>query len=138
MHNYLASAYTRTGSYLDSLRHLEVAVSISRDLHDRRNEHRYRANLVVVHWLTGSSERSVSLGRQLLREDTRGAVDPIVALPNLGYALIAVGRYPEALRAHRQHLFLARCQGNWFHMSNALGHIASVENRLGNHRKAAV
>lgn len=136
MHNYLASAYTRTGSYLDSLRHLEVAVSISRDLHDRRNEHRYRANLVVVHWLTGSPERSVSLGRQLLREDARGAVDSIAALPNLGYALSAVGRYPEALRAHRQHLFLARCQGNRFHMSNALGHIASVENRLGNHRKA--
>ncbi|AYF30900.1 transcriptional regulator [Micromonospora tulbaghiae] len=137
MHNYLASAYTRTGSYLDSLRHLEVAVSISRDLHDRRNEHRYRANLVVVHWLTGSPERSVSLGRQLLREGMRDAVYPIVALPNLGYALIAVGRYSEALRAHRQHLFLARCQGSWFHMSNALGHIASVENRLGNHRKAA-
>ncbi len=136
MHNYLASAYTRTGSYLDSLRHLEVAVSISRDLHDRRGEYRYRANLVVVNWLTGNSERAVSLGRQLLREDTRGAVDPISALPNLGYALTAVGRHPEALRAHRQHLFLARCQGSLFHMSNALGHIASVENRLGNHRKA--
>ncbi|MFC0100672.1 BTAD domain-containing putative transcriptional regulator [Micromonospora marina] len=136
MHNYLASAYTRTGSYLDSLRHLEMAVSISRDLGDRRNEHRYRANLVVVHWLSGSPERSVRLGRQLLREDSRGAVDPILSLPNLGYALTAVGRYAEALQAHRQHLFLARCQGSWYHIANALGHIASVENLLGDHRKA--
>ncbi|SBT63562.1 DNA-binding transcriptional activator of the SARP family [Micromonospora sediminicola] len=136
MHNYLASAYTRTGSYLDSLRHLETAVSISRDLHDRGNEHRYRANLVVVHWLTGDPERSVTLGRQLLREDPRGGVEPLPSLPNLGYALTAVGRYAEALEAHRQHLFLARCQGSQYHMSNALGHIASVENRLGHHAKA--
>ncbi|QLQ38530.2 AfsR/SARP family transcriptional regulator [Micromonospora robiginosa] len=136
MHNYLASAYTRTGSYLDSLRHLETAVSISRKLDDRGNEHRYRANLVVVHWLTGDPERSVALGRQLLREDSRGDVDPIPSLPNLGYALTAVGRYAEALEAHRQHLFLARCQGSDYHMSNALGHIASVENRLGHHAKA--
>ncbi|MFI8807069.1 AfsR/SARP family transcriptional regulator [Micromonospora chalcea] len=136
MHNYLASAYTRTGSYLDSLRHLEMAVSISRDMGDRRNEQRYRANLVVVYWLSGSPERSVRLGRQLLREDSRGAVDSILSLPNLGYALIATGRYLDALQAHRQHLFLARCQGSWYHIANALGHLATVENLLGNHRKA--
>ncbi|MGY0004197.1 BTAD domain-containing putative transcriptional regulator [Micromonospora sp. I033] len=136
MHNYLASAYTRTGSYLDSLRHLEAAVSISRDLGDRGNEHRYRANLVVVHWLTGDPERSVSLGRQLLREGPESGVDPVPSLPNLGYALTTLGRYAEALAAHRQHLFLARCQGSDYHISNALGHIASVENRLGHHDKA--
>ncbi|MFG3580832.1 AfsR/SARP family transcriptional regulator [Micromonospora chersina] len=135
MHNYLASAYTRTGSYLDSLRHLEVAVAISRELGDHGNEHRYRANLVVVHWLTGDPARSVSLGRQLLR-DWPGGVDPVPSLPNLGYALTTLGRYAEALRAHRQHLFLGRCQGSDYHISNALGHIASVENRLGHHAKA--
>jgi DNA-binding SARP family transcriptional activator len=137
MHNYLASAYTRTGSYLDSLRHLELAVAISRELGDRGNEHRYRANLVVVHWLTGDPERSVRLGRQLLREwSGSGGVDPVPSLPNLGYALTTLGRYAEALQAHRQHLFLARCQGSDYHISNALGHLAGVENRLGRHEKA--
>ncbi|MEU5720943.1 BTAD domain-containing putative transcriptional regulator [Micromonospora sp. NPDC047738] len=137
MNNYLASAYTRTGSYLDSLRHLETAVSISRELGDRANEHRYRANLVVVHWLTGSPSRSVKLGRQLLRERLGGeAVDPILSLPNLGFAFATLGRYAEAIQAHRQHLFLGRCRGNQYDISNALGHIASVENRLGHFTKA--
>ena len=137
MHNYLASAYTRTGSYLDSLRHLEAAVSISRELGDHGNEHRYRANLVVVHWLTGNPSRSVNLGRQLLRERPGGAaVDPILSLPNLGFALATMGRYAEALQAHRQHLFLGRCRGSQYDISNALGHIAAVENRLGHFAKA--
>ncbi|TYC25778.1 tetratricopeptide repeat protein [Micromonospora sp. MP36] len=137
MHNYLASAYTRTGSYLDSLRHLETAVSISRELRDHVNQHRYRANLVVVYWLTGSPSRSVSLGRQLLRARSGGvALDPMLSLPNLGFALTTLGRYTEAIQAHRQHLFLGRCRGNQYDISNALGHIASVENRLGHFAKA--
>ncbi|MET8910312.1 BTAD domain-containing putative transcriptional regulator [Micromonospora sp. NPDC004551] len=136
MHNYLASAYTRTGSYLDSLRHLEAAVTISRELGDRGNEHRYRANLVVVHWLTGDPERSVALGRQIFRSRPGGtAVDPILLLPNLGFALTTLGRYAEAIDAHRKHLFLGRSRGSGYDISNALGHIASVENRLGHHDK---
>ncbi|MFG2056289.1 BTAD domain-containing putative transcriptional regulator [Micromonospora sp. NPDC048930] len=137
MHNYLASAYTRTGSYLDSLRHLEAAVSISRDLGDQFNEHRYRANLVVVHMLTGDLSRSVSLGRQLLRERPGGAaVESSLALANLGLALTVMGRYEEALHAHRLHLFLARCRGSRYDISSAFGHIAAVENRLGHFTKA--
>ncbi|WP_231934954.1 tetratricopeptide repeat protein [Micromonospora viridifaciens] len=137
MHNYLASAYTRTGSYLDSLRHLEAAVSISRLLGDHGNEHRYRANLVVVHWLRGDLVRSVNLGRQQFRERPGGsAVDSIRSLPNLGFALATMGRYDEALAVHRLHLFLGRCYGNQYHISNALGHIAAVENRLGHFAKA--
>jgi tetratricopeptide (TPR) repeat protein len=135
MHNYLASAYTRTGSYLDSLRHLEAGVSISRDLGDHANEHRYRANLGVVHWLTGDPARSVSLNRELLRPSGT-AVDPMLSLPNLGFALTTLGRYAEAIEAHRQHLFLGRCRGSGYDISNALGHIASVENRLGHYAKA--
>lgn len=138
MHNYLASAYTRTGSYLDSLRHLEAAVSITRQLGDQFNENRYRANLVVVHMLTGDLARSVSLGRQSLRERPGSpAVDSSLALANLGLALTVAGRYGEALRAHRLHLFIARCRGSQYDISAALGHIAAVENRLGHFAKAA-
>ncbi|MFR9774530.1 ATP-binding protein [Micromonospora sp. MS34] len=137
MHNYLASAYIRTGSYPDSLRHLEVAVSLSRELGDQFNEHRYRANLVVVNLLTGDLSRSVGLGRQLLRERPGGAaVESSLALVNLGLALTVMGCYGEAIRAHRIHLFVARCRGNQYEISSALGHIAAVENRLGHFAKA--
>ncbi|WP_158074039.1 AfsR/SARP family transcriptional regulator [Micromonospora sp. CB01531] len=137
MHNYLASACTRTGSYLDSLRHLEAAVFISRELGDHFNEHRYRANLVVVHWLTGNLAQAVDLRQQLLRERPGGAaVESILALANLGIALANMGRYEEAIRAHRMHLFMARCRGSQYDISNALGHIAAVENQLGHFAKA--
>ncbi|MFI7430964.1 AfsR/SARP family transcriptional regulator [Micromonospora sp. NPDC049836] len=138
MHNYLASAYIRTGSYLDCLRHVEAAVSISRELGDQFNEHRYRANLVAVNMLTGNPARSVDLGRQLLRERPGGAaVDTSLALANLGLALTVVGRHEEALQAHRLHLFVARSRGSQYDMSTALGHIAAVENRRGRFSKAA-
>ncbi|SBT49644.1 AfsR/SARP family transcriptional regulator [Micromonospora auratinigra] len=137
MHNYLASAYTRTGGYLDAQRNLEAAVSAARELRDHFNEHRYRANLVVIHWLTGELERAVDLARQLLRERPGGvAVESPLALANLGIALTALGRYPEAQQAHRLHLYIGRCRGNLYDVANALGHLGAVENRLGNHHKA--
>jgi tetratricopeptide (TPR) repeat protein len=131
MHNYLASAYTRTGSYRDALRHLESAVAICRTLGDHSNEHRYRANLVVVYWLMGDLSRAIDLGRNLLREQPSSAVESLMALPNLGIALTVAGRYEEALRVHRLHLFLARLRASDFDTLNALGHIGAVQNRLG-------
>ncbi|MFU8873365.1 tetratricopeptide repeat protein [Micromonospora sp. SL4-19] len=112
-------------------------MSISRELGDHLNEHRYRANLTVVHWLAGNLSQSVDLGRQLMRERPGGvAVESTLALANFGIALASMGRYEEAIQAHRMHLFMARCRGSQYDISNALGHIAAVENRLGHFSKA--
>ncbi|MFF5172317.1 tetratricopeptide repeat protein [Micromonospora sp. NPDC000089] len=136
MHNYLASAYTRTANYQIALRHLEAAVDICQVLGDHSNENRYRSNLVVVHWLVGNLEQAVTLGRQLLRARRATLSESIVALPNLGIALAASARHHEALQVHRTHLFLARCVGDQFGILNALGHLGAVQARLGRHQQA--
>ncbi|MEH0843028.1 BTAD domain-containing putative transcriptional regulator [Micromonospora sp. CPCC 205711] len=133
MHNYLASAYTRTASYPKVLRHLESAVRISLSRGDRADEHRYRANLVVVYWLMGDLGQAIALGRQLQRDS---AHEIRVSLPNLGIALTAAGQYDEALRAHRLHLFIARARSSYFDTMNALSHIGAVQNRLGRYPEA--
>ncbi|MEV2237811.1 BTAD domain-containing putative transcriptional regulator [Micromonospora sp. NPDC049891] len=138
MHNYLASAYLRTGNYPGALTHVEKAVEICERCGDRSNLARYQANLVAVYWLFGEPEKAVAVALERMR---KGGVaethETATHLPNLGLALALLGRYDEALRVHRLHLYVGRQIGSQFHILNALGHIGAVKCRMGQYAVAA-
>ncbi len=137
MHNYLASAYTRTGNYSGALKHVKEAVSICEGNGDLSNLTRYRLNLGAVHWLLGELEEAVSVGLDGLRGTARYEVGEVTnVLPNLGLVLALLGRYDEALRLHRLHLYLARQRRDQFHLLNALSHIGAVKCRMGRYEAA--
>lgn len=134
MCNYLASALVKTGSYREACAYLDHAVALCQRNGDRALLSKFRANLSVVYWIRGDLEESVLVGQQSLRQTRTGTIP--MALPNLGLALTSLGRYDEATRAHRHHLFAARVQGDRFHMANALSHLAAVRVRRGQWRQA--
>ncbi|MFJ5615675.1 AfsR/SARP family transcriptional regulator [Micromonospora sp. NPDC093243] len=137
MNNYLASAYVRTGNYRPALDHLSRAAALAEQEGDSRGLFRYRANLVVVYWLRGDLRQAVAVGLESLRDPRgRDGHDISVGLPNVGLALAASGRYQDALRVHRLHLYWARISHSEFHILNALSHIGGVKVRLGQHRQA--
>ncbi|MGA4730615.1 BTAD domain-containing putative transcriptional regulator [Micromonospora taraxaci] len=132
MNNYLASAYVRTGDMRAALDHLTRSVDLSRDSRDVLNAARYRANLAAVYWWSGHLSESVKLGLECLRDHkSYGNAGGSILLPNLGLALTALGRYEEALRMHRLHLWWARTNSDHFHTLNALSHIGAVRVRMG-------
>ncbi|MCW3840292.1 tetratricopeptide repeat protein [Micromonospora yasonensis] len=128
MHNYLASACVRTGFYQEALAHLNEVVSIRAALGDAEGSDRARVNLGVLYWLTGRLQESLEINQSALRA---GALDSLPILPNLGLTLRFLGRYEEAMAVHRLHLFVARLKPDYFHMSNALGHLGGVRYRTG-------
>ncbi|ATO15837.1 transcriptional regulator [Micromonospora sp. WMMA2032] len=132
MHNYLASACVRTGSYREASAHLHAVVSIRTALGDADGAQRARVNLGVVHWLTGRLQQSLDANLSALRNVS----DTIPVLPNLGLTLRYLGRYDESMAVHRLHLYVARIRRDHFHMSNALGHLGGVRYRLGQHLQA--
>ncbi|MGW0501659.1 AfsR/SARP family transcriptional regulator [Micromonospora sp. NPDC003241] len=137
MHNYLASAYVRTGDYGDALQHVGAAVRISERRGDLKNIGRYRTNLAAIHWIRGDLEEAVRCGLDGLR--SQNGYDPgevPTFLPSVGLALGLLGRYDEALRLHRLHLYLGRQVNNQFHILNALGHIGGVKCRMGRYAAA--
>ncbi|WBB65815.1 BTAD domain-containing putative transcriptional regulator [Micromonospora sp. WMMD812] len=137
MNNYLASALVRTGNHRAALAHVTRAVAICEREGDSPNLFRYRANLLVVYLLRGDVREAVAVGLECLRDPRgRGGHDISVGLPNVGLALAASGRYQEALRIHRLHLYWARVSRNYFHILNALSHVAEVRRRLGEHHQA--
>ncbi|MGC5331602.1 BTAD domain-containing putative transcriptional regulator [Micromonospora sp. DT62] len=131
MSNYLASALVKTGSYRQASGYLAAAVGLCRDMKDTTRLAKIRANLSVVHWLSGNFTQSAALSVEGLREGRQVEGSIANALPNLGLALTSLGRYEEALRFHRRHLFQGRTVGDYFHMANALSHLASVRVRTG-------
>jgi DNA-binding SARP family transcriptional activator len=137
MHNYLASAYLRTGNYSGALEHVEKAVGICERRGDLRNFTRYQANLVAVYWILGEPEKAVSVGLDRLRRASFSSISEVATeLPNVGLALALLGRHDEALRLHRLHLYLGRQLGSEFHLLNALGHIGAVKCRMGRYEVA--
>ncbi|PZV95106.1 DNA-binding transcriptional activator of the SARP family [Micromonospora phaseoli] len=131
MHNYLASAHLRTGNYGEALKHVSEAVSIAERGGDLRNVGRYRTNLVAVHWIRGDLEDAVRVGLDGLRSPDVYDADEVPSfLPNIGLALTLLGRYDEALRLHRLHLYVGRQVGSQFHLLNALSHIGAVKCRM--------
>lgn len=137
MKNYLASAHARSGDYREARTLLESAIETYAELGDSNSVIRFRANLAAIHWVSGDNRAAVRLGEELLREDRRrGGRQLGLVLPNLGLALTATGRYEEALRVHRLHLYLARLQGDQFHLFNALAHIGTVKLRLNRFAEA--
>ncbi|WP_161594966.1 AfsR/SARP family transcriptional regulator [Verrucosispora sp. SN26_14.1] len=137
MHNYLASAYVRTGDYGDALQHVGAAVRIAERRGDLKNIGRYRNNLAAIHWIRGDLEEAVRCGLDGLR--SQNGYDPGEVpsfLPSVGLALGLLGRYDDALRLHRLHLFLGRQVNNQFHILNALGHIGGVKCRMGRYGAA--
>ncbi|MFI7606823.1 AfsR/SARP family transcriptional regulator [Micromonospora sp. NPDC049366] len=137
MNNYLASAYARTGDYRAALEHVTRAVAVCERAGESHNLFRYRANLVVVQMLRGDLRQAVEVGLESLRDGRGlGGHDVAVGLPNTGLALGLSGRYREALRIHRLHLYWGRQGGSTFHILNALSHIGGVRMRLGEHRQA--
>ncbi|RQW94731.1 AfsR/SARP family transcriptional regulator [Micromonospora inaquosa] len=132
MNNYLASGYVRTGDIRQSLDYLTRAVALSRELGDVLSTARYRANLAAVYWWGGNLTESVTVGFECLRDyKWYGAGRAPMVLPNLGMALMMLGRYEEALRLHRLHLAWARTNSEDFHLLNALSHIGGVRVRMG-------
>ncbi|WP_433536280.1 AfsR/SARP family transcriptional regulator [Micromonospora sp. CA-249363] len=131
MNNYLASAYVRTGDKQGTLDHLSRAVELFEASGNVLGAARCRANLAAVYLWSGRLSDAVALGYECLRDPLYGDTDVPIALPNLGLALTALGRYEEALRLHRLHLAWARTNSNDFHMLNALSHIGSVRTRMG-------
>ncbi|WBB55761.1 BTAD domain-containing putative transcriptional regulator [Verrucosispora sp. WMMD573] len=138
MHNYLASAYLRTGNYSGALAHLKRAVEICERCGDRINLARYQANLVAIYWILGEPEKAVAVALERKRKSIiSDAHETATHLPNLGLAMALLGRYDEALRVHRLHLYLGRQLGSQFHILNALGHIGAVKRRMGQYDVAA-
>ncbi|MEV4480162.1 AfsR/SARP family transcriptional regulator [Micromonospora coxensis] len=137
MKNFLASAYVRTSDYRTARDLLQSAIEMFRSVDDGGAVLRCRTNLSVIHWLCGDLAEAVRLGEELVREERRNRPWQLrFVLPNLGLALTVLGRYEEALRAHRMHLYQARLQGDQFHLLNALAHIGMVKVRLGRHAQA--
>ncbi|MFF0722537.1 BTAD domain-containing putative transcriptional regulator [Micromonospora sp. NPDC003816] len=137
MHNYLASAYLRKGNYGDALAHVTEAVRISERHDDLPNLVRYRTNLVAVHWIRGELQEAARVGERCLRGANGYGADEVPSfLPNIGLALMLLGRYEEALHLHRLHLFAGRQAGSTFHILNALSHISGVKCRMGRYEEA--
>ncbi|MEV1331700.1 BTAD domain-containing putative transcriptional regulator [Micromonospora costi] len=137
MHNYLASAHLRTGDHRAALDHVTRAVAICEREQDSDNLFRYRANLAVVYMFRGDLREAVAVGLESLRDPRAdGGHDLSAGLPNLGLALATSGRFAEALRIHRLHLYWSRIRHNDFHILNALAHIGGVRVRLGEYRPA--
>ncbi|MCX5119718.1 tetratricopeptide repeat protein [Micromonospora sp. NBC_00362] len=137
VNNYLASAYVRTGDNQWALDHLTRAVDLSRNSRDVRNTARYRANLAAVYAWSGHLAEAVTVGMESLRDyKGYGNVGVPVVLPNLGTALMMLGRYEEALRLHRRHLAWARTKSEDFHVLNAFGHVGAVRVRMGHFPQA--
>ncbi|MGC5378356.1 AfsR/SARP family transcriptional regulator [Micromonospora sp. DT68] len=138
VNNYLASAYVRTGDNRKALDHLTRSVALSRDSRDVLSAARYRANLAAIYWWSGQLTESVELGFECLRDyKVYGNLGVPILLPNLGLALMALGRHKEALQLHRRHLAWARTNSDEFHLLNALSHIGTVRIRMGDFRQAA-
>ncbi|MFG1880829.1 BTAD domain-containing putative transcriptional regulator [Micromonospora sp. NPDC049102] len=132
MHNYLASAYVKTGDNRRALDHLTRAVELSKESQNTLNTARYQANLAPVYYWSGHLAEAVELGMERLRDyKGYGSVGVPMALPNVGLALTSLGRYDEALWLHRRHLAWARTNSNEFHVLNALSHIGGVRARRG-------
>ncbi|MDG9675659.1 BTAD domain-containing putative transcriptional regulator [Micromonospora sp. DH14] len=137
VNNYLASAYVRTGDNQWALDHLTRAVDLSHNSRDVRNTARYRANLAAVYAWSGHLAEAVTVGMESLRDyKGYGNVGVPVVLPNLGTALMMLGRYEEALRLHRRHLAWARTKSEDFHVLNAFGHVGAVRVRMGHFPQA--
>ncbi|MEV7330019.1 BTAD domain-containing putative transcriptional regulator [Micromonospora sp. NPDC093244] len=137
MHNYLASALAKTGSHRSASDHLHAAIALFQATDDVRELAKLRANLSVVNWLSGNLEEAVALGRQSLAGGLYDNRVPL-ALPNLGLALASLGRWDEAMTVHRHHLFQARLKQDYYHLANALSHLAAVRVRLGQFRRAVI
>jgi tetratricopeptide (TPR) repeat protein len=131
MKNYLASAHVRMGGYREALNLLESAIETYTELRDFRTVIRCRANCAAVYWLSGDTVAAVTLGEEILKEDRcQDDLQLGLVLPNLGLALTSMGRYEEALRVNRLHLYHARLHGDLFHLLNAIAHIGTVKVRL--------
>lgn len=137
MHNYLASAYHRTGRYQLALDHLRRAIALSESVGDHGSASAGRRNIAIVYWLTGRLAEGVEEIRSASRVSRSGHHGQVSKdLANLGILLTTLGDLEEALRIHRIHLADSRQQGDSFSIVNALGHIASVRVRLGHHHQA--
>nr|WP_281365043.1 BTAD domain-containing putative transcriptional regulator [Phytohabitans houttuyneae] len=132
MHNYLASGLQRVGRSQEAVHHLEIAIKLRERTGDLGGAGQSRANAASVYWMLGRFEEAASINLMALAESWRlgGDLSVLLILPNLGIPLMYLGRLDEALRAHRWHLFLARQQGDYYHMAQALGHIGAVRVRM--------
>ncbi|MDG4761208.1 tetratricopeptide repeat protein [Micromonospora sp. WMMD710] len=138
MHSYLASAMVKTGSHQLASAHLNAAIAIFERLGDWQQSAKLRANLGVVNWLSGNLEEAVALGRQSLAERRLYDNRVPLALPNLGIALTSLGNWDQAVKVHRQHLFQARLNQDYYHLANALSHLAAVRVRTGQFRRGVI
>ncbi|NES31418.1 tetratricopeptide repeat protein [Micromonospora terminaliae] len=133
MLNYLSSAYYRLARFPEAIRLMELALDLRRRLG-------LRSEVLSTLWNLGASyagNGDYQLGMARFDEALgllRGiddAGDLTNLQNNLCLALLAWGRYAEALRVGRLHLLLARQTRDLRQTSHALGHLGMIRHRLG-------
>lgn len=119
LHN-LGISYTSLGRFVEALEAFEASLGQRR----ASTPARVPETLIMVGWvhfLSGELERSKTLLEEAL-ELCRAAGDGVReawALDRLGSAYRELGRFPEALRAHRRFLVLSEAAGNRLDMAAA-------------------
>ncbi|MBE1484935.1 AfsR/SARP family transcriptional regulator [Plantactinospora soyae] len=136
MYNYRAYSHIRSGDCQQAQRDLETAIEVRERIGDRHGANISRSNLAIVYWHLGKLTDSVDLHQRSLHDRRSSGQDVLPALPSVGLSLMFLGRYEEALRIHRQHLFMAHLAGSTFNVALALANIGAVRSRLGQHHLA--
>jgi tetratricopeptide (TPR) repeat protein len=138
--NYLASALWRVGRLVEARDQLELAVECWRRLGDEHGEMFALANISAVERCLGRYDRALTTVRQGAAIAERLSRTVAVRNPNVraeGEILMRLGRYAEALHAHRRQL--ASFSGREGHYAAIeIGEIGVVHRHLGHHRLAVL
>jgi len=135
---YLGNTYDRLGDYPRAMGYHEQALTIARQMGDRRGEGNALGNLGNAYHRLGDHpkamgyhEQALTISRQIGDRQGEGAT-----LGNLGLAYHRLGDYPKAMGYHEQHLAVARQIGDRQGEGNALGNLGLAYGRLGDYAQA--
>ncbi|MET7966837.1 BTAD domain-containing putative transcriptional regulator [Micromonospora sp. NPDC005305] len=129
--NYLASAHYRRARFSEAIRLMEVALVHQRRLGRDAEMGATLGNLGVAALNNGDYRRGEEYLDEALALKQHSAKAHASLLNNLTFGLFSWGRYPEALRVARHHMFLAQQHRDTRHVALAMGHIGMVRHRLG-------
>lgn len=135
----LGIIYGQLGDHQRARDHLERALSISREIGDRKNERRWLHNLGNVHALLGDYEKAINyyeqtLNLNLLFNDKLGEE---TCLGELGAAVYTrIGEYYKARECHEQALRISRQINDKVGEATNLGDLGNVCILLGDYEGA--
>ena len=124
--------------YPQALQSWQQALTILREIGNRRGEGNALGNLGGAYYFLGQYQLAIDYYQQALtiyREigNRRGEGN---ALGNLGNAYYSLGQYQLAIEYHQQHLTIAREIGDRRVEGNALGNLGNAYNSLGQYQLA--